>query len=1103
MSRTFRTLFEIRPEKNILIYDEVEVVKQRQSRVKGGHMKYYYDNYDDIIRYNLPIDGRKWHGGRNAFEDPRLYRPIDISNYVRKWYIDYFNDKNLNSPFMNDSDFINTTVDDIFRTRKLLPHQKFVGEHFSPSTDFGGGLLYHKLGSGKTLSSIIIAEHNKNAYIDMTIKESPGEYDTRVKKINNDTCHIIVLIPAQTVNQYKNEIIGNIRKGKLHSQVSECVLFIDDETDSSNYKKMRQYYTGYINSDSQHVSENIRNLEQMEKLLGNERIKLSGVILNSRLSEEEKSIEKIDIINNIVNLETKIDNLKNEMNKNIKYVYTIISHITFLRRLQNTKAAGTHFVPSDYLYSLHKDKEMPNQACFKSDRTLLIVDEIHKLISKEGIYYSTLYNFLFHYARQANGDPAIKLILMSATPIYDTPEEIGLLINLLRPRILFPYKDDMFNRFFINSQGNLKNKLCYQYLTSGYVSFSEGSHPASFPFRRNIIKTHKISNLQMRAYVTAIESDLKKIKSNNKVSDDISNTAYTKSRQFLNVVFSNEYDNKVESNENSGYDLMNGMLESIRNFIKSQKVFDAEKVLEKIEYYSPKFAYIIKKLITSKNEGTIIVYSKWVSYGIAPIFEILNMFPGYNMLNYSESSMDASDILDDNRNTGTTKFAVWSPEAIKYISESKKHENIKEPSLYTNNVQQLFNSIQNKDGGVCKIIFCTVTESISFKYVSQIHIVNPWWNMSDTEQAIGRGIRFGSHVDLPKDRQNVDVYLHCSVLGGALSTDRNLNVTRMKKYNELSLEQLMYMTAIRKNNINNQFENAIKETAIDMDLNKYGNYSRFEEYVYDTNIEIYEGTKKVTDYKLFYDRSVNKNYIYLNDSQELHTLTYNYTDIEKYNVYIELLDDLDQISKILNNIFKESNYLSVYQEKSIEDLVSQYPDEIRSKLINQYKNIVSDLYEPVIFSDGKNEYVIDGNMVYLINIKGGKSSVKVWPYKNAVVGELTHRSDWDQVKIEKVYFTNGVNSVSIIVKNKMNNFNKNPETASFNFYELKKYAINKGEDEEVWEYFEKMAFKVKTYKLINKVYNIPNVKNTSNDFIFDKNVSNAHLQKAIRKVKIV
>ena len=53
-----------------------------------------------------------------------------------------------------------------------------------------------------------------------------------------------------------------------------------------------------------------------------------------------------------------------------------------------------------------------------------------------------------------------------------------------------------------------------------------------------------------------------------------------------------------------------------------------------------------------------------------------------------------------------------------------------------------------------------VSEGVDFRYVRQIHVLDPWFNMSRIEQVLGRGMRTCSHSLLPFKEQNCTVYLH-------------------------------------------------------------------------------------------------------------------------------------------------------------------------------------------------------------------------------------------------------------------------------------------------------------------------------------------------------
>jgi hypothetical protein len=72
----------------------------------------------------------------------------------------------------------------------------------------------------------------------------------------------------------------------------------------------------------------------------------------------------------------------------------------------------------------------------------------------------------------------------------------------------------------------------------------------------------------------------------------------------------------------------------------------------------------------------------------------------------------------------------------------------------------------NVNGDKVKVILISQagSEGLDFKFIRQIHIIEPWYNLSRIEQIIGRGVRHCSHKDLPFEKRNVQIFLYGSEL---------------------------------------------------------------------------------------------------------------------------------------------------------------------------------------------------------------------------------------------------------------------------------------------------------------------------------------------------
>ena len=74
------------------------------------------------------------------------------------------------------------------------------------------------------------------------------------------------------------------------------------------------------------------------------------------------------------------------------------------------------------------------------------------------------------------------------------------------------------------------------------------------------------------------------------------------------------------------------------------------------------------------------------------------------------------------------------------------------------------------------------------------------WNVNTEEQVIGRAVRFCSHKDVPLAERNVEVYIYIAT--GSSEDDDSVDSHIMKM-------------AFKKKELTDQFENVIKEMAVD------------------------------------------------------------------------------------------------------------------------------------------------------------------------------------------------------------------------------------------------------------------------------------------------
>lgn len=1016
----------------------------------NGCMKFYEPTLDAFLKYNLPCGKRPWipsigkKTGRDAYDDAMIYRTGDIYDYVKKWYIDHFKNQGLNTPFSQNPDNFKKTIEEVHNIKEytLQPHQKFIAAHMSNQTDFCAMLCFHGLGSGKTDLAATTGEFTKGDIIEngiMDVRKGSEIYQKNIEGTGYTIkpCVITIACPTQLKNQYLEAIKGSVEGGKIKSCTAACVYVESDDQIDENYVTMRQYYSGKLDSSGNPNIRELNDITRLEEILQDkekERFELSIKNKKTQIYEQQVKIQNqlSNITADIKKIEEQLKNKKTILNSNINRVYYIVSHDIFLNLITDKKKGG-FYTASNFILGKQFDKKrkevLIHPDCFRTDKSLLIIDEVQRITRERGTNYLRLHDTLLVNARNVKtGKPAMKIMLLTGTPVYDNGHELALMINFLRPRIQFPLNKQKFDDFFINYDKNkIKNEILFKYLCSGYISYSKGANPKAFPYVRNMTILHEMSATQFSGYLRELKNESKKDKKNgqgpkkvveHKFSvladtevDDAIQGKYLRPRQICNIclpkkIASVEYDWDVNTN-NKSEDNDKNSKNDFYTFINDLKSFkDKTKILEAFKEYSPKFYYIIDKILNSKNEGPIVVYSEWVWYGILAMSKVLELL-GWEFLN--------SQDLENKE--GKLRFGIWS-------SLTLSEMNISTPEMqkkYTSMLQKVFNHEKNEHGKLCKVIFITVVDGINLKRVSQIHITSPWWNQSKTEQIVGRGIRFLSHFGLPKEKQYVDVYYHCSVFDSFKNypeINKTVSVelceaingpnTYTSKYrhpydlDRLTIEQYVYIKAEKKNDINVQIVGAVKEVAIDWELNKYGNLVRFEE-IMNTNLK-FTNLKKNDNHKIFYNRSENKYYLY------------NIIEKELYNINMELINDKGKRIWPCISCTIENKVSSKYWEQKNIEIYTNNKDEI----------MVSYIVNEKIECFNNREDIRDKNfqelMEYAINVK--KEDPAAWNYfenqriKDALFSvlissyDLTHSNGSEQLITtftEKVTSGNGEN----------------------------------------------------------------------------------------------
>ena len=383
------------------------------------------------------------------------------------------------------------------------------------------------------------------------------------------------------------------------------------------------------------------------------------------------------------------------------------------------------------------------------ENCLVIIDEVQNIVSSTGSTYKIYFDMLV-----TQGYKNMRTVLLSATPMFDKPHEIALTLNLLNIPKPLPVKK--FYSEYLNKT-NVKNSDDFIDRVSGYVSAFKGISPKAYAKRVDKTYLCKMSQHQYESYIQSVEG-----MSMNEMNEiNFSQSFLSGPRMASNIVYKNGgFGSKYRPSDKE---------------IKKQFKTNLKK-------YSTKFHRCITTL--DKLKGPAFVYSNFVESGGINDFSIALKLNGYSKLN----------ALKRKPSSVKKRFGVFRT--------GKDKEN--------SALVALFNSPENKDGSLIKIIVGSpaMKEGISLKNTRSVHLIEPYWNQSRTDQIIGRAIRFCSHSSLPPKQRKVNVIHYISSPGGQ---------SRGPKRSKTIDQHIMNMS-YEKGKIIRQFETLLYRAAVDCHL---------------------------------------------------------------------------------------------------------------------------------------------------------------------------------------------------------------------------------------------------------------------------------------------
>jgi len=894
--------------------DKTKGKKPTKLKIKKEIPELTEENIETVFNDNfekIDLDDKDYNTYLNKKE---LLNQEYISQHDDKFATLYpsLDDSNFNIKIAQKKEFEETKYDgtlyDIEEQAKMLceadfelvPHQLFVRNFLSFQTPYNSLLLYHGLGTGKTCSAITVAEEMRTYLNQLGI-----------------TQRIIVVASPNVQENFKLQLFDE-RKLKL-----------------------------------------VDGLWNLRACTGNKYLKEINP-MNMKGLSKEKVVKQI---NNIIN-----------------NAYLFLGYIEFANYIVKKSTVDETDPKKNKTEMIRKLKK-------HFSNRLVIIDEVHNIRISDDKQDKRVAQELFKLVKYVDN---LRLLLLSATPMYNSYKEVIWLLNVmnLNDRRSTIEINDVFDKngnLLIKTDGTNIGEEILRRKSTGYISFVRGENPYTFPYRifpslfspTNTFKEQQYPRKQLNGkpiiqqlehldvYVNVCgsfqEKGYKYIISNIKEKagktkaglpsfenmDSFGYTVLQKPLQALNMI----YPNKLLDVESPVIDskLLLGS-EGLKRTMKytettnppTKKNFEYRNndfgdffAPDKIGMYSSKIKSITDNIRNSS--GIVLIYSQFIDGGVVPIALALESM-GFTRFGTKASNLfktpphkpiDSKTYLPREEMENPTEF---SPATYTMITG--------ETALSPDKVFDLKNLTDedNKNGEKIKVVIISMTgsEGIDFKNLRQVHILEPWYNLSLIEQIIGRAVRTCSHKQLPFKERNVEIFLYGTLMKDSEEEAADLYIYRLA---ELKAVQIGRVSRI------------LKESSVDCILNI--DQTNFTEENMNTIVKQQLSNNMTIDFPIG-DKAKTVSCDYMDTCnfkcKPFKKITEKDIKLDTYDETFIILNN-DKIIQRIRDLFKEKFFYKKERLISEINITKNYPliqiNAALNVLINDQNEYIVDRYERI------------------------------------------------------------------------------------------------------------------------------------------------------------
>lgn len=733
-------------------------------------------------------------------------------------------------------------------TRELYPYQKIVREYLLMDTPYRGLLLYHGLGSGKTCSSIAVAEsllHTKKVYVMLPASLSEN-YKGEIRKCGDPIYAFEQHWSVKTITSPED------RNAAKAMGISDKFLdangryFVTSPESQPNFKTLPLDVQNGIKKQIDDI------LDQRFTFINYNG--LSTANLESLPDNFDNCVVIIDEAHNLISYAIK------ESVRKVLYDKIYNSRDCKVVALSGTPAVNR---PREIAYLMNLLRgpieriSIPMKSAATWDEALMTgffrqlkdVDTIEfnsvkrtVMLTRNPPHFESQYNekgerVAVKYNKDLDQDPDMKAWTETWKGKFEgqfagieIPEQERMVVEKLE---LLPTDHEQFVNLFVDGL-SIKNSQLFMRRIQGLVSYFKGADERLLPRvlddDKKLVKI-PMSDEQFTRYLEArwIEVQRESRKGRSPNLDDEMGSFRMTSRLVCNYAIPPELRTVVE--EGATEETIVPKDDILAKLRAEPERYLSEEALAK---FSPKILAMLKEIKANTGEPgkfqNQFIYSQFLSLeGLGTLMAVLdnNGYQPYKLIKKGGVWEESPDMKP-----GVPAYATFTGK--ENAEERELSRQIFNQDYSDTFPQALKDSI--KEHRLCIFMGTrAAAEGITLADVRRVHIMEPYWNPALIDQAIGRAVRICSHRKLPLEERTVIVKIYMSVFTKDQSTTnegpnivpirRNDMVLKRYEGDEpretfMTADEYLYEVAYEKGRIIKNISLLLKQAAIDCEIHR-------------------------------------------------------------------------------------------------------------------------------------------------------------------------------------------------------------------------------------------------------------------------------------------